>query len=444
MIAVLGLLTGPALFVADSHAAPAMQDVVSPGGIHAVLVQDAAVPTIRLSFAFDGGAAQDPADRPGVARLVAYLLDQGAGHLDSRSFRDQLDRLAIGLQFYAGPDNFYGYLHTLGSNKEEAFNMLGLALSSARFDRADVDRIRARELSWLDRKSTIPPLVGSRKAVEMAFPNHPYGRPDGGSVESIKAITIDDLRDYTSHVFAKDTLKIAVIGDIDPQTLGILLDKAFGSLPSKATLRPVPDVIATLPLRRVLVTLKNPQTEILFIAPGIPLGDQDYTAATLVCDILSGSGLSSRLFQSIRETRGLTYSISGGLRTLTHSALFVGHAASRSDRVGETTAAIEEDVRRMAETGPTEQELAIAKSHLAGSELLKMSEPGTLVGSILWSEIHRQPIGFGARKALIDAVTLPDAKRVAKRLWGNGVSMILVGSAANESIDSDHTQQQQP
>src|SRR5262249_61797339 len=106
--------------------------VVSPGGIEVWLVQDKTVPLIAMDFAFHGGAAQDPADRAGVANMVSGLLDEGAGELDSKAFHERLEEKAIQLGFNAGRDHFRGWLRTLVENRDQAVELLRLAAPEPR------------------------------------------------------------------------------------------------------------------------------------------------------------------------------------------------------------------------------------------------------------------------------------------------------------------------
>ena len=133
-----------ALAPVPSHAAAKIQHLVSPGGIEAWFVQDATVPLIAMEYAFSGGATQDPADKPGVGNLVADLLDEGSGDLDSKTFHERLDRRAIELSFSSTRDYFRGSLRMLKDNKDEAFELLRTSLTSAHFAPEDIERIRAR------------------------------------------------------------------------------------------------------------------------------------------------------------------------------------------------------------------------------------------------------------------------------------------------------------
>ena len=413
-----------------SHAAAKIQRLISPGGIEAWFVQDATVPLIAMEYAFGGGATQDPADKPGVGSMVASLIDEGSGDLDSKTFHERLDRRAIELSFSSARDYFRGSLRKLKDNKEEAFDLLRMSLTSAHFDSADVERIRAQIVSGLRRDTSNPGSLSSRKFLEVAFGDHPYGRLAGGTLESVPKIDVADMKDYVRRVLAKDTLRIAVVGDVDAATLGKLLDQTFGGLPAKAALTPVPDVEAAKPPQRAFIPLDVPQTVVVFGGPGFRRADPNFMAAYIVNHILGGGGLSSRLYKEVREKRGLAYSVSESLLWMDHSAVFVGNTGTRADRAGETVEAIDKEIRRMAEDGPTQQELDEAKSYLKGSQMLALDTSSKLASALLQYQLDKLPIDYiEKRNAIVDAVTLDDAKKAAQRLWGQGLLTVIVGRA---------------
>ena len=423
-LAVLPLSSAP------SHAAARIQHLISPGGIEAWFVQDATVPLIAMEYAFGGGAAQDPADKPGVGNLVADLLDEGSGELDSKTFHERLDRRAIELSFTSARDYFRGSLRMLKDNRDEAFDLLRMSLTSPHFDGADVERIRSQVISGLRRETTSPTSLAGRKFLEVAYGDHPYGRQANGTLESVAKIDVADLKDYVRRVLAKDTLRIAVVGDVDPATLGQLLDKTFGRLPAKSSLTPIPDVEAAKPPQRAFIPLDVPQTVVTFGGPGFMRHDPNFMAAYVVNHILGGGGLSSRLYHEVREKRGLAYSVSESLLWAEHSALFVGNTGTRADRAGETVDAIEKEIRKIAEDGPTQQELDEAKSYLKGSQMLSLDTSSKLASALLQYQLDRLPIDYiEKRNAIVDAVTLDDAKKAAQRLWGQGLLTVIVGRA---------------
>ncbi len=415
-------------YATPSHAAAKIQHLISPGGIEAWFVQDATVPLIAMEYAFAGGATQDPADKPGVGNLVADLLDEGSGDLDSKTFHERLDRRAIELSFSVTRDYFRGSLRMLRDNKDEAFDLLRTSLTSPHFDSVDVERIRSQVLAGLRRDTTSPTALAGRKFLQIAFGDHPYGRQASGTLETVPGIAIADLKDYVRRVLAKDTLKIAVVGDVDPATLGKLLDQTFGGLPAKADLVPVPDVVAAKPPQRAFVPLDVPQTVITFGGPGITRHDPNFMAAYVVNHIVGGAGLNSRLYSEVREKRGLAYSIYEALVWMEHSALFIGNTGTRADRAGETLDAVEKEIHRIAEQGPTQQELDEAKSYLKGSQMLALDTSSKLAQGLLQYQLDKLPIDYiEKRNAIVDAVTLDDAKKAAGRLWSQGLLTVIVG-----------------
>jgi zinc protease len=285
-------------------------------------------------------------------------------------------------------------------------------------------------LSGLRRDSTNPTSLASRKFLEVAFGDHPYGRYGHGTLDSVPKIDVADMKDYVRRVIAKDTLRIAVVGDVDADTFGKLLDKTFGALPAKASLAPVADVEATKPPQRAFVPLDVPQTVVTFGGPGIRRHDPNFMAAYVVNHILGGGGLSSRLYKEVREKRGLAYSVYESLLWMDHSAVFIGNTGTRADRAGETVDAIEKEVRRMAEEGPTQKELDEAKSYLKGSQMLALDTSSKLAQALLQYQLDKLPIDYiEKRNAIVDAVTLDEAKKAAKQLWGKGLLTVIVGRA---------------
>jgi len=419
-----------AMMSTPSHAAAKIQHLISPGGIEAWFVQDATVPLVAMEFAISGGAAQDPADKSGVGNMVAGLIDEGSGDLDSKTFHERLDRRAIELSFSVTRDYFRGSMRMLKDNRDEAFDLLRMSLTSPHFESADVERIRTQVLSGLRRDTSNPSALTSRKFLQIAFGDHPYGRPSNGSLESVPNITIADLKEYVSRVLAKENLKIAVVGDIDAASLGRLLDQTFGALPAKASLTPVPDIEATRPPLREFIPLDVPQTVVMFGGPGIKRNDPNFMSAFVVNHILGGGALSSRLYREVREKRGLAYSVYDSLLWMEHSALFIGNTGTRADRAGETVDAVNTEIRRMAEDGPTQEELDEAKSYIKGSRMLSLDTSSKLAAALLQYQLDRLPIDYIERRnAVVDAVTLADAKKAAQKLWGRGLLTVIVGRA---------------
>ncbi|PLX36165.1 MAG: peptidase M16 [Hyphomicrobiales bacterium] len=410
-----------------------IQRVVSPGGIEAWLVEEHTVPLVALNFAFRGGSSQDPADKPGVAELLSSLLDEGAGDLDSKTFQERMQDQAVKLSFSARRDAFTGSMRTLAANLDEAVELLRLAVNEPRFDEEPVARMKAQLVARLRGEEKDPESIAFKKWYAAAFPNHPYGRSASGTVETMSAITIEDVRALRKRMFVRKDMKVAVVGAIDAKTLAPLLDTLFGALPAEGDLEPIADV-APVTGTRVVEPMDVPQTVIRFGTTGLKRNDPDFMPAYVMNHILGGGTFSSRLYNEVREKRGLAYSIYTFLAPYDHAGIFLGGTATRADRADETLRLIEEEIARMAKDGPTADELAKAKSYLIGSYPLQFDTSTKIASALINMQLDDLGIDYmDTRTAKIEAITLDDVKKVAKRLLDNGGLTIAIVGKANAS-----------
>jgi zinc protease len=417
-----------AFLAAVPASAMTIEKIVSPSGIQAWLVRESATPLVALNYAFHGGSTQDDADKAGTAHLAADLLDEGAGDLDSKTYHERLENHAIELGFQVARDYFHGSLRTLNEHRDEAFDLLRLALTAPRFDPEAVERVRQQILSSLQRDTTNPNELASRRWWATAFPDHPYGRESRGTLDSVPRIVTADLRDYVRRAFARNELYISIVGDIDAQTAGRLIDRAFAGLPAHNDLKPVAGASPRGLGRRIVINLDVPQAVVNFGGPGLARNDPDFMAGYIVNHILGGGSSSSRLYREVREKRGLAYGVSDSLVWFRRAAVLLGSTATRADRAGEALNLVESETKRMAESGPTPEELADAKSFLKGVYALSLDSSGKIAAQLTQIQIDNLGIDYIQRRGgLIDAVTIEDAKRVAKRLYGGDMLVTVAG-----------------
>jgi zinc protease len=420
----LGLAAAPVL------AANKVEQVTSPGGIVAWLVEDHSLPVVTLEVSFRGGSALDPPAKSGLATLAADLLDEGAGDLDSQAFQGRLEDLAASLQFSAQDDGIDMSLRSITGNLEPSLALLQLSLTAPRFDEPAVTRVRGQLLGQLAREQRQPQYISGRTWFRNAFGDHPYARPRQGTPESIAGIAVDDMRGLVKSRFARDAMLIGVVGDVTPEALKALLDRTFGDLPAHAAPGAVPDVTVDAKDALLLAKMPIPQSVVTFGQPGIKRDDPDWYGAYVVNHILGGGGFSSRLTDEVRVKRGLAYSVQSMLQPLQHSGLIIGSVATENSRVAQSIDIIRAEWARMRDEGPTADELKDAKTYLTGSFPLSLDSTGSIAGVLV--VLQRDGLGIDyldRRAALIDAVTLADAKRVAHRLFDpDKLSFVVVGS----------------
>ncbi len=402
-----------------THAARAVevQKVVSPGGIEAWFVHDTSVPLLAIEFLFRGGAASDPSGKGGLANMTASLLDEGAGEMDSQAFQGRLQNLSIRLGFNAGYDTFSGSLKTLNRNRDEAVRLLRLAMTEPRFDAAPVQRIRGEILTSLKRRSTRPGYIARRIWQRAVFPNHPYGRPVSGTESTISAIDVADMRSFVKRHLARDQLLIGVSGDISPADLGVLLDKAFGDLPAKAERQPLEKAQPAALGATYVVKRPVPQSVAVFGLPALPRRDPDYYTAYVMNHILGGGSFSSWLYDEVREKRGLAYSVYSYLSPRESAPFWMGGVSTANAGMAQSVDLIRAQIRRMRETGVSDEELRNAKLYLNGSFPLRFTSSDRIASILVSMQYHALGIDYLDRRAgLIESVTRRDIDRLAKRI----------------------------
>lgn len=394
-----------------------IKEVKSKSGVTAWLVEDHTNPLIAMQFAFAGGAANDPEGKEGTAHFITAMMDEGAGDLDSAAFQAKRDELNMKMSFDANFDRFEGSFQTLTEKRDESFALLKLALAKPRFDKEPLDRVRDQLLVGARENEEDPEKISSRTWMVKAFDGHPYARESEGTVKSLATITADDLHATHKQLFSRKGLKVAVVGDIDEATLIRLLDETFGGLPDSDPPAPAPMIhVADKPGTQI-IDRDIPQSIITFGHEGMLRTDPDFIPAYVASFVLGGGGFGSRLTEEVREKRGLTYGVSIGLYPFDHAGLVFGQLGTRNEKAGEALTVVKETMKKFAEEGPTAAELAETKTYLTGSYALRFDSNAKIANQLL--AIQEDDLGIdyvNRRNALIEAVTLDQAKTQAKRI----------------------------
>lgn len=420
------------LFTASaSHPAAAMniQKIKSPGGIEAWLVEEHSVPLLSLRYAFDGGSSQDPVGKEGLANFITAMMDEGAGDIKSEDYQERMEDIAMRMSYDDSKDSLYGSFETLTKNRDKAVELLKLSVQKPRFDTDAVERIKQQLLANLAYADKDPDKVAIREWYAQAFPNHPYGRSATGSSETVSKITRDDLLAYHKHNFARDNLKVVAVGDINAAELGKMLDDVFGGLPAKADLTNVAQTAPAKGGSQKIVEMGVPQSVAVFGLGAMPRKDPDFITAFVVNHILGGGGFSAKLMEEVREKRGLAYSVYTYLQPYQHASILVGSVATKNASMAESLKIIRSEMKKMADNGPTPEDLQAAKDYLTGSYALRFDTNSKIASQLL----GLMQEGFGPdyvenRNAMINAVTLADAKRVAARfLQPDNLVVTIVG-----------------
>ncbi|MBU2359673.1 MAG: insulinase family protein, partial [Alphaproteobacteria bacterium] len=203
-----------ALAASTARAAIDIQQVTSPGGIKAWLVEDHNIPFTALEIRVRGGASLDLPGKRGATNLMMATLEEGAGDLDAQAFQTKREDLAASYGFDAGDDMVSISAQFLTDNRDAAVALLRDAIVNPRFDQTAVDRVRQQVLANIASAAKSPQDIAGKAFDAAAFGDHPYGSSLSGTVESVTALTRDDIVTAHANALTRDRVYVGAVGDI--------------------------------------------------------------------------------------------------------------------------------------------------------------------------------------------------------------------------------------
>ncbi len=404
-----------------------VEEVTSPGGVTAWLVEDHTIPFTALEIRFRGGTALDRPGKGGAVNLMTGLLEEGAGEMDAQAFALAREELAASYGFEANDDSISISARFLTENRDAAVDLLRSALVEPRFDQDAVDRVRDQVLSIIASDLNDPGSIATRAFMGRAFPDHPYSAPNDGTIETVTELTREDVAAAHADTLVRDRVYVGAVGDITPEALGGLLDDLLGDLPQSGADLPKEAAYSADPGTEV-VEFDTPQSIILFGHEGIERDDPDFITAYILNEIIGGGGFNSRMMEEVRVKRGLTYGVGTWLQPMESATLVMGQAASANASAAETVEVISDEWARAAE-GVTQDELDAAKTYLTGAYPLRFDGNARIAGILVGMQMDDLGIDYiESRNDQIEAVTLDDIARVAERLYRpEDLSFTVVG-----------------
>lgn len=405
-----------------------IQEVSSPKGIKAWLVEERSIPFVALNLWFRGGGTLDLPGKRGATNLMVGLLEEGTGDMNAQDFAREAEELAAEFEYEAFDDVVAISARFLTENSDAAVNLLRKSVVEPRFDQTSVNRVREQVLSIIRSDAKDPDRIASQTFDALAFAGHPYATSLNGTLDSVAALTRDDILTAHRNALALDNVYVSAVGDISAEELGRLLDRLLEGLPAASAELPG-EAQYQLEGGETIVDFATPQSVAIFGHEGIKRDDPDFFAAYVLNQILGGTGFESRLMEEVREKRGLTYGVSSFLIAKDFGELYLGQVASANDRVRQAIDVIQDEWRRMAEEGPTAEELQRAKTYLTGAYPLRFDGNGPIANILVGMQLDALPVDYIAtRNAKVEAVTLEDIRRVAARiLRPEDLHFVIVG-----------------
>lgn len=407
----------------------AIQQVTSPGGLTAWLVEDHGIPFTALQIRFAGGTSLDLAGKRGAVNLMTALIEEGAGDQNAQEFAAARDDLAASFQFSSNMDSVSVSARFLTENSAAAITLLTDALTHPRFDPDAIERVRAQVLAGIASDAKDPSAIAAQIDSARNFGNHPYGSDGSGTEASVTALTRGDIVAAHLGAVTREHVTIAAAGDITPAALAALMDQVLGGLPATGTRLPARADL-TQGAGITVQTFPGPQSVVLFGHGGIRVDDPDFMTASVVNEILGGDRFTARLMTEVREKRGLTYGISTGLASLANAELLDGQFQASNAKVADAVQVVGDEWAKIAKGDITQAELDAAKTYMIGAYPLRFDGNGTIASILVGMQVNGFAIDYPkTRNAAVAAITLKDVNRVAKALFKpENLHFTVVGS----------------
>jgi zinc protease len=403
-----------------------------PNGLQVMAVLHHEQPAVTVRLLTRAGSASDPEGKPGVASLVATLLDQGTTTKSAKQIATTIDGIGGALSVGAGSDLTFANVIVMKDSFQLALDLLADVIRRPAFAPEEIERQRQQIMSGFQVSYEDPEYVAGLVFDRLVYGFNPYGLPNSGTPASIGQIGREDLLAFHKQNFGPNNTILAVVGDVTAAEAFAGVERAFGDwaridVPDRKPLAP-PD-----PTRRIVVVDKPDavQTEIRVGHIGIPRKHPDYMALDLAVKILGGEG-SNRLHRVLRSERGLTYGASVEMDALLSSGNIVAETDTRSEATAEALRLIVDEFWNIQRERVGQRELGDAQAYLTGHFPLTIETPNAIALQVLNVLFYGlDPSEVETYRERVNAVTVDDIQRVARAyLKPDRLSIVLVGNAA--------------
>lgn len=406
-----------------------------PNGLHVLLLQDRSRPMISLGLSVRRGVAIDPPGKEGVGALMGEVMQRGAGERDAMALARDVEALGASLGVQAGWDAISVGASGLSRDTDALLGFVADLVLRPRFGAAEVERARAEQLADLASAPDNPATLLNWQLKRTLYPGHRYGIPGSGLPETVSSLTVEDVRDFYARVFEPNNAIVSACGDFDPQALLSRIEAAFGAWQPGPVPDPVPAPPRMTPEAREIVVVDRPemvQVQVAVAHEGLRREDPQRIPASLLNDVLGGSGFSSRLMVRLRSQEGLTYSIGSGFALRRRPGRFAISTFTRADQVRPVIDLLLQEVEAIrGDRPPTGDELRNAKAFSIGHFALGLETSEAVLASLVDLDVYGLPEdSLDTFRTRINAVTVPEISALAKGLLHpERAAIVIVGPA---------------
>lgn len=408
------------LFLLLAHSAWASVKIehwqTSHGG-RVYFVNTPALPMVDIRVTFDAGSARDGAQF-GLAALTSAMLETGAGEWSADEVANRFESVGATFSNGVSKDMAWISMRSLVDKPllDKALATYQTILTRPRFDEVDFQREKSRTLAGLKHREESPAALASIAFYKALYHDHPYGHPDDGIVQTVAGFEVDDLKEFYQKYYVTANAVVVIVGDVSKAKAEQIANDLLDGLPVGQKPQDISPVSLSTQSSFEHIDFPSTQTHVLAGMPGVYRKDPDYFALYVGNHILGGGSLVSKLFDEVREKRGLAYSASSQFIPLFRPGPFIISLQTRNDQTSKAVEVMNATVRDFVEKGPTEKELAAAKQNITGGFAMRVDTNSKLTDYVTMIGFYQQPLDYlDVFQSKIDAVTVDAVKEVFKR-----------------------------
>ena len=415
---------------ATAAAIPQIQNWQTDQGAGVYFVETHELPIVDIRVVFDAGGGRD-GNKPGLALLTNSLLALGAAGLDA----DQISRgfENLGAKFGSGAENDFASVNLRvvqdAGQLETAINNLKRVITSPDFPDAAFERQKSRTLIGIRQKQQSPADLANDAFFAAIYGEHPYAVPVEGTEASLQQISVEDIRKFHKKYYVAANAIVAIVGDLDRAGAEQLVNELLADLPAGNKAKSMPEVQPLTESKTIWIDYPSTQTHILVGQPGIRRDDPDLFPLYVGNHVLGGGGMVSRLFEEIREKRGLSYSAYSYFIPKRRAGPFIAGLQTRTDQADAALELLLEELRDYVRDGPDETELEASRENLTGGFPLRIDSNGDIMNYLAMIGFYGLPLDYlDTYSSKIMSVTIADVKKAfQQKLSPDRMIRVLVG-----------------